>query len=552
MTPLLELRQLSVSFGSNDESVVKKIDLSLAKGEVLAIVGESGSGKSLTALALMGLLRSPPYSAKVTLDSYQFDGVNLKEFQESDWVRWRGKRLSMIFQEPLSALNPLHRIGYTLVESIRIHQPHFSPKDCQAKAVELLHSVALDEPERRLSSFPHELSGGQRQRVMIASAMANDPDLLIADEPTTALDVVIRRQIIHLLNDLRRAKGMAIIFITHDLGLAAEFADRVAVMQRGQIVEIAPTSSLFHHPQHSYTQKLISLRHPQRMISKRVHTHDSEAPLIEAHSLRVAFPIYRGIWRRVIAQFTALDSVHFSLKIGETLGVVGESGSGKSTMILGLLRLIKAEGQMAFLGQDWMKLKGPSLQSARRSMQVVFQDSLSSLNPRFSVAEILAEGLEIHEESFKKASPTDKRDRLCQSLQEVGLDESALYRYPHEFSGGQRQRIAIARALILKPSLLLLDEPTSALDVETQERLLRLLAEMQRKYQISYILISHDWGVIHALAHNVIVLQNGKVQEHGSLELLETAPQNPYTQTLLAASRSFVAKAAATKGEYLA
>ena len=525
---LLEVENLAVQFGQGDRQVtaVKDVSFKVEKGETLALVGESGSGKSVTALSLLQLLPYP-YAHHPT-GSITFEGRELIGAKSESIRAIRGNRIAMIFQEPMTSLNPLHSIERQVSEVLFIHK-RMRPKEARLRTVELLGLVGLSNPEKRLRAFPHELSGGQRQRVMIAMALANKPDLLIADEPTTALDVTIQAQILTLLKDLQKRLNMALLLITHDLGIVKKTADRVAVMRMGEIVEQASTSDLFAQPKHPYTQMLIA-SHPKG-DAKALATNAPE--VLRAENIKVYFPIKKGVLRRVVDVVKAVDGVSLRLRAGATVGVVGESGSGKTTLGLGLLRLLPAEGMTFFLGQRIDQLTRQQLRPLRREMQIVFQDPFGSLNPRMSIADIVAEGLNIH----KLEANAGERERLVVDvLKEVGLDPSVRHRYPHEFSGGQRQRIAIARAIILKPKLIILDEPTSALDMSVQAQIVDLLRLLQAKHNLAYLFISHDLRVIKAMSHYVIVMKDGVVVEEGAAAEILSNPKATYTQTLLAAA----------------
>jgi microcin C transport system ATP-binding protein len=520
MSSLLELRGLHVAFGATE--AVRGIDLTVQPGEVLALVGESGSGKSVTALAALGLL---PPSARVQAQALAIDGRPVTPGDDSTLRRLRGNRVGMIFQEPMTALNPLHSIGRQIGEAITIHNPQ--PADAvRARVLELLAQVAIS-PDK-LDCYPHELSGGQRQRAMIAMALANKPALLVADEPTTALDVTVQKQILDLLLRLRDDTGMGLLLITHDLNLVRRYADRVAVMCNGGIVETAPTATLFRAPAHPYTQELLAAEPGGAPLPVAADA----ASLLQVENLRVWFPVKRGFLRRTVGHVKAVTDISFALREGETLGIVGESGSGKTTAALALLRLTAATGNARFEGRELLALSAGEMRPLRRRLQVVFQDPWGSLSPRLSVADIVAEGLDLYE----KLTPAERDARVCAALEETGLDSAARYRYPHEFSGGQRQRIAIARALVLKPRLLVLDEPTSALDRSVQAQLVALLRDLQARHRLSYLFISHDLRVVRALAHRVLVLRNGEVIEQGEADQVFAAPQADYTRELLAAA----------------
>ncbi len=531
--PLLEVRDLTVSFRSDggDVEAVKGVSFAVAAGETLALVGESGSGKSVSALATLGLL---PDSASLS-GSARHSGRETIGAPAETLRKIRGNDVSMIFQEPMTSLNPLHTIEKQIAESLALHQA-LTGAAARARVLELLTEVGIREPESRLKSYPHQLSGGQRQRVMIAMALANDPDLLIADEPTTALDVTIQAQILALLKDLQRRKGMGMLFITHDLGVVRKFADRVCVMKDGLIVEAGDTAALFDAPQHPYTQKLLAAE-----PTGRADPVDPAAePVIALEDLKVWFPIKRGLFQTTVGHVKAVDGASLSLRAGETLGVVGESGSGKTTLGLALLRLIRSEGRIAVLGRQIDALSGSTLRPMRRDMQIVFQDPYGALSPRLSVRQIIGEGLDVHglvepprpEEDTGAA----RRRVIGAALEEVGLEPPMMDRYPHEFSGGQRQRIAIARAMILKPKVVVLDEPTSALDMTVQGQIVELLRALQRKYGLAYLFISHDLKVVRAMAHRIVVMRQGRIVEAGPAEEIVTRPTEAYTRALMAAA----------------
>ncbi len=521
--PLLQVSGLTVAFGDAPPAV-KGVDFAIARGETLALVGESGSGKSVSALSVLRLL---PAAARVG-GSIRFDGDEVPAMDPAALCALRGGRVGMVFQEPMTSLNPLHGIGRQIGETLALHKG-LSGAAARARVIELLSLVGLPDPEARLGALPHELSGGQRQRVMIAMALANDPDLLIADEPTTALDVTIQAQILDLLADLKARLGMAVLFITHDLSIVRRIADRVCVMTRGEIVETAPAAQLFADPRHPYTRKLISAQPKPR----QARPPSGEPPVIEARDLKVWFPVKGGLFRRTRGYVKAVDGVDLTLKPGRTLGVVGESGSGKSTLGLALLRLIGSEGTIRFDGQEISAMRRGPLRPLRRAMQVVFQDPYGSLSPRLSVGEIVGEGLDIHAPGLPRA---ERRSRIGDALVQVGLEAAMQDRYPHEFSGGQRQRIAIARALILGPKLLILDEPTSALDVSVQAQIVELLRGLQERLNIAYLFISHDLAVVRALSDDILVMKDGRIVESGPAERVLAAPEHPYTRMLLAAA----------------
>jgi microcin C transport system ATP-binding protein len=533
--PLLDVKGLRVGFGGKE--VVHGIDFRMDAGAKLALVGESGSGKTVTALALLRLAQNADLAGVATLFGPEAVplGRDLLSLPERELRGIRGKEIAMIFQEPMTALNALYTVGDQIAEVLELHEG-LSARDAQAAAVRLLADTGIPEPERRARAFPHQLSGGQRQRAMIAMALACKPRLLLADEPTTALDVTVRGQILDLLADLQRKHGMAVLLITHDLNLVRRFADRVAVMEDGHIVEQGEVATVFEAPQHAYTRKLID-SHPERNVGA-VAAHADARPVLEATGLRVSYPVSRpgfaGWFRK--GEFVAVQNADFRIAPGETLGVVGESGSGKSTLALAALGLLKFRGALKVDGKGWAVDRGSDL-ALRRVMQVVFQDPFSSLSPRMTVEQIVGEGLRVH---APELGTEQRRARALAALADVGLSEaqfpSLLDRYPHEFSGGQRQRLAIARALIVDPQLLVLDEPTSALDVTIQKQVLGLLQRLQRERGLSYLLITHDVEVIRAMAHQVIVMKDGNILESGLVERVLDAPEHPYTKKLVAAA----------------
>jgi microcin C transport system ATP-binding protein len=525
---LLEVRNLSVAFGAGAREVlaVDRVSFSIAKGEIVALVGESGSGKSVTALSVMKLLPYP--SAHHPSGEIWFKGQELLQLPENEIRRVRGHDITIVFQEPMTSLNPLHTIEKQIAEIIQLHNP-MSNEAARRRIVELLTQVGIPDPAGRLQSYPHQLSGGQRQRVMIAMALANEPDLLIADEPTTALDVTVQAQILKLLKEQQQRLGMSMLFITHDLGIVRKLADRVCVMQYGRIVEQGPVEQVFTRPAHPYTRALLAAEPKPDPAPPR-----PDAPeIVRTDNLKVWFPIKRGVMRKVVGYIKAVDGVSVSLRKGETLGVVGESGSGKTTLGLAILRLISSEGRIVFLGQSLQGLKFKQMRPIRRDMQIVFQDPYGSLSPRMSVADIVAEGLEVQSPQLTR----DARDaRVVTALKDVGLDPETRFRYPHEFSGGQRQRIALARAVVLEPTFVVLDEPTSALDMLIQAQMVDLLRDLQKRRDLTYMFISHDLRVVAALASRLLVLRNGKVVEEGAAADLFKAPQSDYTRALFAAA----------------
>jgi microcin C transport system ATP-binding protein len=524
--PLLNIKDLTISFGSGDTAThaVKQANLQIQKGEMLALVGESGSGKSLTALSILKLLPSEAhYCGKVA-----FEGTDILTQSEAEVARLRGNRIGMIFQEPMTALNPLHPIRRQIVESYKWHHK-IKGDPAQSKIAELLESVGLTHLNGRGKIYPHQLSGGERQRVMIGMPIANDPDLLIADEPTTALDVTLQQQILHLLKDLQKKRGMAILLITHDLTVVRKIADRVAVMKNGQIVEQGPVADIFANPQHEYTQKLLGAT-PKGVAAPIA----ADAPVVlSTEHLRVHFPILSPLLRRQVSVVKAIEDVSLTARVGETIGIVGESGSGKSSLGYALLRLTPSTGPIVFLGNRLDEMGKSELRKQRKEMQLVFQDPYSSLNPRMTVGEIISEGLRLHQPELSRAQVAEQ---VREILAQVRLKEDMIHRYPHEFSGGQRQRIAIARAMILKPKLVVLDEPTSALDMSVQGKVINLLRRLQRTYGVTYLFISHDLRVIKALAHYVIVLKRGEIVEQGTAEQIFNAPKHVYTQSLMHAA----------------
>ena len=526
--PLVQVRDLAVRFGSGDHAVdaVKGVSFCIGHGETVALVGESGSGKTVSALSILKLLPYP--SASHPSGTVLFGGQDLLQASMSALRLIRGHKISIIFQEPMTSLNPLHSIEKQVGEIMKLHRG-LDDATARARVVELLKKVGLNEPEKRLGAYPHQLSGGQRQRVMIAMALANEPNLLIADEPTTALDVTIQAQILELLKTLQSELHMAMLLITHDLGIVRKMADRVYVMNNGTIVEQGSTTEVFDKPKHPYTCHLMSAE--PKGEPPRATPH---APVVlQTDNLKVWFPIKAGLMRRTVDHVKAVDGLSLALRAGETLGVVGESGSGKTTLGLALLRLISSQGPIAYCGQRIDGFDSRQMRPLRKEMQVVFQDPYGSLSPRLSISQIIEEGLLIQSPGM---TSQERRERVGAALKEVGLDPGGQDRYPHEFSGGQRQRIAIARAMVLEPRFVLLDEPTSALDMSVQAQIVDLLRDLQKKHELAYLFISHDLKVVRALSNYVIVLKNGKVVEEGPSEQIFTHPQAAYTKALLAAA----------------
>jgi microcin C transport system ATP-binding protein len=525
---LLSVNDLSVAFGHGDRRVpaVDGVSFDIAKGETVGLVGESGSGKSVTALSVMRLLPYPV--ASHPSGSIAFKGQDLLSVPEAEMRRVRGDDITIIFQEPMTSLNPLHTIEKQIGEILRLHQA-MTGAPATRRIVELLTQVGLPDPASRLKSYPHQLSGGQRQRVMIAMALANEPDLLIADEPTTALDVTVQAQILKLLKDIQARLGMAMLFITHDLGIVRKIADRVCVMSHGKIVEQGPVERVFTAPEHPYTRALLAAEPKPDPAPVR----PDEPVVIETKNLKVWFPIKRGLMRKVVGHIKAVDGVSIAVRKGETLGIVGESGSGKTTLGLAILRLISSDGPIVFLGKALQGLNFKAMRPFRRDMQIVFQDPYGSLSPRLSIADIIEEGIAVHQPQMSRE---DRDRRVVQALTEVGLDPETRFRYPHEFSGGQRQRIAVARALALEPTFIVLDEPTSALDMLIQAQIVDLLRALQKKRNLTYLFISHDLRVVAALASRLVVMQNGKVVEEGPAADMFAAPKTAYTRALFAAA----------------
>ncbi|EPA99099.1 MULTISPECIES: ABC transporter ATP-binding protein [Pseudomonas] len=520
MTNLIEIRDLSVAF--NGQTVVRDLCLDIRPGECLALVGESGSGKSVTAHSILQLL---PECGTETTGSIRYRGQELVGADTRKLRELRGNRIAMIFQEPMTSLNPLHSIEKQIGETLLVHKG-LAGKAAQARILELLHLVGIQKPQERLKSYPHQLSGGQRQRVMIAMALACEPELLIADEPTTALDVTVQRKILLLLKSLQQRLGMSLLLISHDLNLVRSIAQRVCVMKAGEIVEQANCETMFTAPKHPYSCLLLNAEPEGEALPR-----DEREKVLEVHDLRVQFAVGGGLFQRK-TYLKAVDGISLSIQRGKTLGIVGESGSGKSTLGQAILRLLDSEGAIHFQGQALDGLTQKQLRPWRKEMQVVFQDPFGSLSPRMSVAQIISEGLEVH----SQLSTEQCNAEVIRALQEVGLDPQSRHRYPHEFSGGQRQRIAIARALVLKPALILLDEPTSALDRTVQKQVVALLRQLQEKHGLTYLFISHDLAVVRALAHDMIVIKDGKVVERGASHDVFDSPQHPYTKELLAAA----------------
>ena len=523
--PILDIRNLSVSFTQDGQTTmaVRGVSFTLARGETVALVGESGSGKSVTALSTVSLLGD---SASVT-GSVTYDGQQMIGADAALLHKVRGNDISFIFQEPMTSLNPLHTIEKQLSESLALHQG-LTGTSARPRILELLDKVGIRDAESRLNAYPHQLSGGQRQRVMIAMALANKPDVLIADEPTTALDVTIQAQILDLLAGLKKTEDMGLLFITHDLGIVRRVADKVCVMKDGEIVEAGPTGKIFDSPQHPYTRKLLA--------AEPSGEPDPVAPdaeeIVRTDNLKIWFPIHRGFLKRTVGHVKAVNAASLMVRAGETIGIVGESGSGKTTLALAIMRLIASEGGITYCGQDVRRWSTRELRRLRKDMQIVFQDPYGSLSPRMTCAQIIGEGLEIH-----KVDPTrDPIDLVREVMVETGLDPEAMHRYPHEFSGGQRQRIAIARAMVLRPRLLVLDEPTSALDMTVQVQIVDLLRDLQRRHGLAYLFISHDLKVVRAMSHKMIVMKQGDVVEMGTARDLFDNPQTDYTRTLVAAA----------------
>ena len=527
MNNLVQIKNLSVGFQSHNKrsNVVKSISFEIPKGKTVALVGESGSGKTVTALSILKLL---PYPAAFH-DSGEivYNNFNLLKLKQNEIQKIRGKNISAIFQEPMTSLNPLHNIEKQVNEILMIHSS-ISYTEATTKTKKLLSQVGLENISERIKAYPHELSGGQRQRVMIAMSIANNPDLLIADEPTTALDVTVQSQILNLIQNIQQQMGMSILFISHDLAVVKKIADYVCIMKDGEIIEKNFTEIIFSNPQHSYTKELITSQ-----TKKKVFENHGDNSILQINKLKVWYPIKKGILRRTIDYVKAIDSLNFNLKTKQTLGIVGESGSGKTSLVLAILKLISSKGNIIFDNQNLNKIGKNKMKNLRKEIQIVFQDPFSSLSPRMTIEQIVSEGLEIHQ---KKLSKDEKKDKIKKIIKEVGLDyEDIRQRFPHEFSGGQRQRIAIARALVLKPKLLILDEPTSALDVSIQNQILQMLNFLQKKFDLSYIFISHDMNIIKAMSDYILVLRNGKIIEEGNTNEIFTKPRTEYTQKLIQA-----------------
>ena len=538
--PLLSVRDLSIAFhqGGRETLAVDKVSFTLERGKTLALVGESGSGKSITALSIVKLLGAT--SATYPSGHVFFKGDDLLLADEDKLREVRGNEITMVFQEPMTSLNPLHSIEKQIGEILELHGMR-GEVQLRQRVIELLSEVGIPDPATRLSAYPHQLSGGQRQRVMIAMALANRPDLFIADEPTTALDVTVQAQILKLLKELQVKLGMAMLFITHDLGIVRKIADDVCVMQKGRIVESGPVDEVFQNPQHAYTKALLAAE-PKGTPAP---ANPDARPIVSAEDIKVWFPIKRGFMRRTIGHVKAVDGISLTVREGETVGVVGESGSGKTTLGLALLRLIRSEGPIAYLGSRIDGLGSKDMRPLRRHMQIVFQDPYGSLSPRMSVADIVEEGLAVQD---KGLSAAQRREIVARALTDTGLDPASMDRYPHEFSGGQRQRIAIARAMALNPKFVVLDEPTSALDMSVQAQIVDLLRDLQKQRNLAYLFISHDLKVVRALASELIVMRNGKVVESGPAKDIFAAPKNDYTRTLFAAAFSIEAENVGASG----
>jgi microcin C transport system ATP-binding protein len=538
---LVEVRDLSVEFRSagNCVEAVKGVSFNIAKGEIVALVGESGSGKSVSALSILKLLPYP--AASHPTGEIRYGGQDMLKADQGTLREIRGDKISMIFQEPMTSLNPLHSILKQVGEVMRVHHG-LDEATARERVLALLRKVGLNDPEKRLNAYPYQLSGGQRQRVMIAMALANEPDLLIADEPTTALDVTIQAQILELLKSLQRESGMAMLLITHDLGVVRKMADRVYVMNAGRVVEEGRTADVLERPQHAYTRQLVSAQ-PK---GSPPEPSPSAPVVLETENLKVWFPIKKGLLRRTVDHIKAVDGLSLKLRAGETIGVVGESGSGKTTLGLALLRLVSSNGPIAYVGKRIDGLGSAAMRPLRKEMQVVFQDPYGSLSPRLSIGQIIEEGLRIQ---APQLGWEERRARVGAALKEVGLDPDGQDRYPHEFSGGQRQRIAIARAMVLEPRFVLLDEPTSALDMSVQAQIVDLLRDLQTRHNLAYLFISHDLKVVRALSNYVVVMKSGKVVEEGASARIFDSPREPYTKALLAAAFDLTAKVSGSRGQ---
>ncbi len=539
--PLLSIRNLSVAFhqGGKTSLAVDRVSFDIGKGETVALVGESGSGKSVTALSVLKLLPYP--AASHPSGQILFKNQDLLAQSEEALRKTRGNHVTMIFQEPMTSLNPLHVISRQVSEVLRLHQG-MGESAARARTLELLHQVGIRDPEKRLDAYPHQLSGGQRQRVMIAMALANRPELLIADEPTTALDVTVQAQILELLAKLKSEFGMSLLFITHDLGIVRKIADRVCVMTKGKIVESGKTADILSNPQHEYTRHLLAAE-PK---GQPPHSDPASPVIMQGKDVKVWFPIKKGLLRRTVDHVKAVDGVDLVVRAGQTLGIVGESGSGKTTLGLALSRMISSQGTIRFFKNDINTFSFKQMRPLRREIQIVFQDPFGSLSPRMSVADIIAEGIQVHE---PRLSAAERDRRVVEALHEVNLDPSLRFRYPHEFSGGQRQRVAIARAMVLKPKFVMLDEPTSALDMSVQAQVVDLLRHLQQKHQLAYLFISHDLKVVRALANDLIVMRNGKIVEQGPAATVFANPQTDYTKALMAAAFNIETAAAGTVSE---
>jgi microcin C transport system ATP-binding protein len=529
-SPLLDVKDLSVAFAQGEREVlaVDRISFDIRKGETVALVGESGSGKSVTALSVLKLLPYP--TASHPSGTITFKGQELLRLSEREIRHVRGNDITIIFQEPMTSLNPLHTIEQQIAEILELHRGITGPA-ARARILELLGQVGIPDPAGRLASYPHQLSGGQRQRVMIAMALANEPDLLIADEPTTALDVTVQAQILKLLKEIQGRLGMAMLFITHDLGIVRKIADRVCVMSKGKIVEQGPVEQVYNNPQHPYTRALLAAE-PK---GNPPPVNPSAATIIETKDLKVWFPIKRGVLRKTVGHIKAVDGVSIEVRKGETLGVVGESGSGKTTLGLAILRLVSSNGPIVFMGHALQGLRFKEMRPHRRDMQIVFQDPFGSLSPRMSIADIIEEGLGVHHPNMPAS---EREQRVIRALTDVGLDPETRFRYPHEFSGGQRQRIAVARAIVLEPTFVVLDEPTSALDMLIQAQIVDLLRDIQKRRDLTYLFISHDLKVVAALASRLVVMRDGKVVESGAAKDVFDNPKSEYTRALFAAAFS--------------